>query len=439
MRTLSICIMSIGLLLSLSSLDSWAAPLDGRWDARLLLILDGPQPKIAQPSFALDSLLRLNLSVSGLQIGSLTALSTVGVEAQVFKLTATLGALTLTNILLFSRNIVEVEHQYYQITFVYPDPGGIVGQYIPIFYKDLVTPYAQLARLFGPTLIESVTLRKKIIEVQLAVGGVTLKTIGLFANFGPAAAPQWEVGAVLILSGQTVSGVTVHSETYIGARRGFECVGECLPELQFSHGRVVSALNFEYERLTVSGIKLWGVTINLDAAVNLNSAEGPAGIEYLQVTSVGRLEPVALDLTDILSFNSDVVLSSHTLITSWSVGDLFVTAIWTDALGGITFALREFIASVSLEGFTITSDLFTCASAPGCFGLDPIYEHDVQLAFQSGPWAVDLLVVFLGLLKPLDKIVITLSYTEKSWGWRAGTAIQSAGLKVQEFSVTLSF
>ncbi len=436
MRSLIICVGL--LLLGLGSLESWAAPLSGRWEARLLLIADGPQPKIAQPPFAFDSLLQLDLRVSGFHIRSLTTMSTVGVEVQLLQLDATLGALTLQDLFLFSRNIVEAD-QNYQIRFVRPDPGGVTGQYIPIFYKDLVTPYAQLARLLGPTLTGSVTLRKKIVEAQLSIGGLTVRTVGLFANFGSAMAPQWEVGALVTVSGQTVSGVTVRSETYIGARRGFECVGECVPELQFFHGRVVPGLDFEYERLIVSDIKLWGMTINIDAAANFNIAEGPMGIEYLQMTSSGRVEPLALDLTDILYFNSDLVLSSHTVITSWSVGDLFVTAIWTDALGGITFALREFITSFSLAGFSITSDLFTCASAPGCFGLDPIYQHDVQISFETGPWKLETLFVFLGLLKPLDKFVLTISYADKSWGWRAGTAIQPSGLTVQEFSVNLGF
>jgi hypothetical protein len=435
MRLVVICAVALA---SLGWGEALAAPVNGSWGTRLLLILDGPQPKIAQAPFAFESILQLDFNISGLQITSLTAASTVGVEAQVFQLSATLGALTLKDLFIFSRNIVEVD-QNYQITFVYPDPGGVVGQYIPIFYKDLVTPYAQLALLLGPTLTESVTVRKKIVEAQLALGGVTVRAVALLANFGPAIAPQWEVGTVLTVSGQTVSGVTVRSETYIGARRGFECVGECIPELQFSQGRVVSGFEFEYERLTISSINFLGITISVDTAVNFNSAEGPGGIEYLQITSSGRIAPLELDLTDILYFNSDLVLSSHTLITSWSVGEAFVTAIWTDTLGGISFALREFIASFSLESFSITSDLFTCARALGCFGLDPIYQHDVQITFKNGPWAVDLLVVFLGLIKPLDKVVVTLSYTEKSWGWRAGTAIQPSGLKVQEFYLNLSF
>jgi hypothetical protein len=231
----------------------------------------------------------------------------------------------------------------------------------------------------------------------------------------------------------------VQSDTYIGARRGLECVGECFPEFQFSQGRVVSGLNFEYERLIVNNIKLAGVTINIDTAINLNDAEGPGGIEYLQITSSFRVEPLALDITDILSFDSDLALSSHTLITSWSVGDAFVTAIWTDTLGGIVFSLREFTTSLSLGGVSITSDLFVCAADAGCFGLDPIYQHDVQLVFKNGPWTADLLIVLLGLVKPLDKIVLTISYTEKGWGWRTGTAIQPSGLKVQEFFVNLSF
>jgi hypothetical protein len=415
-----------------------AAPVSGSWGTRLLLILEGPQPKVAMPPFALESLLQLQLDLSGLQIRALTALSTVGVEAQIFKLSATIGALTLTDIFLFSRNIVEVD-QYYQVKFVQPDPGGIVGQYLPIFYKDLVTPYAQLALLLGPTFTEPVILRKKIVETQLVLSGLTFKVIGLFANFGSATASQWEIGTVFILSGQTVSGITVRSETYVGARRGFECIGECFPELQFSQGRVVPGWEIEYERLVITGVSLEGIAIDLDGAVNFNSAEGPAGIEYFRITGYYRLEPLALDITDILYFTSNLMLSSHTLITGWSVGDAFVTAIWTDLSGGLAFALREFITSFSLGNFSITSDLFTCASTPGCFGLAPFYQHDIQFSFTSAPWDVQVLFVFFGLLKPLDKFVLMIAYTEKNWGWRVGTAIQPSGLKVQEFFVNLNF
>lgn len=435
MRFLIICALVV---LGMGWDDGVAAPLSGAWQTRLLLVLEGPQSKIALPPFAVESIVRVHLNLSGLQIRALTAASTVGLEAQAFTLSFTVGALTLTDIFLFARNIVEAD-QNFQIRFVRPDPGGVVGQYLPTLYKDLVTPYAQLALLLGPTLTEPVTLRKKIVEAQMILSGVTIKAVGLLANFGSAGAPQWEGGAVLTLRGQTVSGVTVQSSTYIGARRGFACVGECIPELQFAQGRVVSGWEFEYERLTVSGVRLWGMTANLDVAVNLNGAEGSMGIEYLQITSSFRVEPLALDVTDILYLNSNLVLSSHTLMTGWSVGEAFVTAIWTDTRGGISFALREFITSVSLGAFSVTSDVLTCAGDVGCSGLAPIYEHDLQLVFKNSSWRLDVLLVFLGLLKPFDKFVLAISYTEKSWGWRAGTAIQPSGLKVQEFYLTLSF
>ncbi len=435
MRSLFVCVSVLVLLHT----PAFGAPGSGSWQIRFLMILEEPQPKIAIPSVTLDSLLQLDIELSGLHLYSLTVFNTIGLEAQAFRWSFTLGALTLTDIFLFSRNIVEVEHQYYQVKLVQPDPGGIVGQYLPIFYKDLVTPYAQLALLLGPTLSEPVSLRKKIVEAQVALSGLTVKAIGLFANLGSTLAPSWEVGTVITVSGQTVSGVTVRSETYIGARRGLECIGECFPELQFSQGRVVPGWEIEYERLVIAGVSLGGGAIDLDGAVNFNEAEGPAGIEYFQITGYYHLEPLALDITDILYFTSDLMPSSHTLITNWSVGDAFVTAIWTDLSGGLAFALREFIASVSLEGFTITSDLFTCASAPGCFGLAPFYRHELQVSFASTPWDVQMLFVFLGLLKPLDKFVLTIAYTEKGWGWRVGTAIQPSGLTVQEFFVNWSF
>jgi hypothetical protein len=123
MRFFALCVVA---LLGILCVEGVAAPLSSSWHARLLLILDGPQPKIAQPPFAFDSILQLDLNVSGLQIRSLTALSTVGIEAQAFTLSATLGALTLTDIFLFSRNIVEAD-QNLQIKLVRPDPGGVVG------------------------------------------------------------------------------------------------------------------------------------------------------------------------------------------------------------------------------------------------------------------------------------------------------------------------
>lgn len=419
-----------------------AVPVSGSWQTRLLLILEGPQPKIVSPTFALESLLQLQLELSGLKIKSLTALSTVGLEAQIFNLSFSIGPLTLTDIFIFSRNIIEVEEvlpKIFQIRFVRPDPGGIVGQYLPLLYPDPVTPYARLALLLGPTLTEPVILRKKTVEAQLAIGGLTLKIVGLFANFGEES--QWEVGTLLVLSGETVSGLRARSETYIGARRGLECFAECTPEVQFPQGRVVSGFEFEYERLTLSNIKLLGITIELDGAFNFNLTEGPGPIAYLQITSFFRLEPLKLDITDILYFNSDLLLGWHTLITSWSVGEAFVMAIWTDLSGGFTFALREFFTGLSLGSFSFTSDLLTCASEPSCssFWLAPIYQHDLSLSWKGGPWSARVLFSFLGFLRPLNKFVATFGYEKQGWSWHIGMAIQPSGLKVQEFFVSWRF
>jgi hypothetical protein len=64
--------------------------------------------------------------------------------------------------------------------------------------------------------------------VTLSIAGLTLGLRALFANFG-GASPSFETGLVLILSGTTVSGITVRSETWVGARPGVECFGECKP------------------------------------------------------------------------------------------------------------------------------------------------------------------------------------------------------------------
>jgi hypothetical protein len=62
----------------------------------------------------------------------------------------------------------------------------------------------------------ALTFRKKIAEVTLSIAGLTLGLRALFGNFGTSSAPDFRAGLVLILSGQTVSGITVRSETWVG-------------------------------------------------------------------------------------------------------------------------------------------------------------------------------------------------------------------------------
>ncbi|MBI1741443.1 hypothetical protein HYR54_00040 [Candidatus Acetothermia bacterium] len=426
-----------------------AAPLTGSWEARSLLMATGSIPlKVSDTQLCLDATLDLSTAFSGLSLHSRTSFSFVGPETQFITASGTLGPLSLSDTLIFSRNIIEADSSG-QIKASSPDPGGLVGSYLPFFsYYDSVTALVDLCRRLGPTLEgQPVIFRKKIAEVSLNVAGLKLASTFLFANLGSSGVPSFRVGATLSVSGQTVSGIQFESFTYIGMRNQdgyeFECFGQCHEDERFSQGRVVPGFAFELERLNLNKLILAGVNFDIAALFNFNAAEGPVGFEKMTITSSAEIKPLSLSITDILALDNSLNLSSHTLITSLRFSDAYATLILTDIAdptNDVGFEFQTFVISFTLGNWSITSNIYTCADNDAdCAFLNAVYQHDLTLSYTKDILNVTALLEFYGLISSFNKFVISANVKIKEVTLHAATAVQTKQLTAQEFSVKIVF
>ncbi len=331
--------------------------------------VEDPINKIDRILVKFEADLLLTMSISGLELTSSTSFTFKGVEAQIFWAKATVGAMVFETAMVFAPNILEFEEvrsgagtRYYCLSRSAPDDYGnasgifninncvnvIVGAsgagvLDPIYgYNSwgnmLILGYSPIANLIvgrwadgqfdawhtpnpnvaGSMLDQPLTFRKKAAEVTLSIAGLTLGLRALFANFGTVAAPNFTVGTVLILQGKTVSGIDVRSETWVGARQGFECFGECKPNQRLgtqggfiftpypaTGGIVVPGFQPEEEKLYITGLKLAGLTHQIVVEMQLAGAAADARQPTFVAiaTSTPRITPLGITVTNIARFD----------------------------------------------------------------------------------------------------------------------------------------
>lgn len=433
-------IFALAFVLNLNPLyQAIAADVEGHWQSRFLMVSNNTLSRTTPLLFNLENILEGKLKLSALQLDSRSVFNKMDPAVQIFRLSVTIGALILKQLMVFSHNIVEVDENF-QIKNIKPDVGQIKGQYLLFFDKDPLSPTAQLISLFEPTLTEPLILRKATIEAEIRLGQSSLSILGLLANWGAAMMPRQEFGMVLVLSVETIASLRMHSEIYIGARRGFECFFTCSSNLRFLQGRVVPGFQLEYARLWLRNIKVLGVIVEIDTAYNWNLKENPCSISYFQIRHWLHLPSLRLDITDVLHFKCNLLADFHTIITSWTIFSLSITALWTDFSGGIKLELQELILVFSLNNLTLSSDIFFCSSIPWCFGgYPPVYKTDITLSWARVPWKAEVLLVFIGFLRPFDKLFLSLTYTGKEWDWQIRTTLRINGWKALELSLGWRF
>ncbi len=448
MRLIQVLVCIVALLLF--GLATNAAPISGSWGARSLLMPPTSLPfKVSDTELCLDTSLNLTTTFSGVSLNSRMSWSLIGLEREFVSLKTTIGALTVGGTLIFSRNIIEANSDG-QIVQISPNPGGLIGAYLPYVpsYTDPITPLTTLCRQLAPTLqSDPVIFRKKIAEVSLNVAGFKLGSTFIFANLGTAAASDFQVGTVFGASGQTVSGIEFESLTYLGMRNRdgyeFECFGQCHEDERFFQGRVVPGFRFEMERIQIKKLVLAGVNLDILAIFNFNASEGPLGVDKITLTSSAELKPLSLVLTDILTIGHSLQLAAHTLITTLSIGEGYLTAVFTDIddpTNDAGFEFQTFIASFTLGDWNVTSTLYLCADDDAdCAFLHAVYQHDITLYYTKDKLTLNGLVQFYGLISNFNKLVITLDYALGAVTLRSGTAIQADKLVAQEFSVKITF
>jgi len=299
---------------------SWganAAPISGSFGVDIVfypagLVRSSDKVDLVNVKFEAD--LILTLSISGLDITSTTVFTFRGVEFQSFVISATVGALTIKDTIIFSPTLFEFEElrdQFGQlawcINYSAPTPPGnlnVAGNHANCDYPDFTTPghyfggvYAHIDDLiFGGVsfadiftggvhpVVQNLVLarwieglgglgniirfRKKIADLSLNIAGLVLGVKAMFANISQSPTGfALRSGLVLSMEGKTVSGVGVRGELWLGAKQGLECFGECKPLERFFNAKVTGGTfnNVEEEKLFLTNVVIAGIRNDLRA------------------------------------------------------------------------------------------------------------------------------------------------------------------------------
>jgi hypothetical protein len=478
--------------LALAGALSWttlAAPITGSFTVDIVFFPQhSGQNKIDLIDVKFEADLILTLSISGLDLTSTTLFTFKGVEVQIFSAKATVGAMTFSTVLVFAPNIIEFE----TVRAGSQSLGWCVRQSAPVnwgvppglahcgqgFSAGVLDPNLGFFRFFDlflgttlfvpgsgpidnlvlgkwadglsvhnrPSMLDpALTFRKKVSEVTLSIAGLTLGLRALFANFGgaPPAPPSFETGLVLILSGTTVSGITVRSETWVGARQGFECFGECKPlsRLGFTFGTyapqpasagiVVSdpaqRLQPQEEKLYLTGVSLAGVR----CSVALEMVFAGAGASSLQPTSTqldcsARVAPLGITVRNIARFGAGLSFARDIILFGITIGEASTTVqidLRPTVIGAFSPLFTALTITFDPQGGSATIVVINCQPdaifggiiiglAPACYGPNssfpiagapaPFLEVDYALEFEVGDLSVSVgAITFGSLLKDL--------------------------------------
>ncbi len=493
-----------------------------------------PIDKIDRIFVKFEADLVLTMSISGLELTSTTAFTFKGVETQIFFVKATVGAMTFENALVFAPNIMEFEEvrsgagtRFYCLrnsapfdyAVVFPagcafgSSAGILDPvygYIPwallffVGYSEQVGPIGNLmmANFFDavnplvpplPSLLDQpLTFRKKTVDVTLSIAGLTLGLRALFANFGTVATPSFTVGTVLVLEGTTVSGIKVRSETWIGARQGFECFGECKPNQRLgvqnafifvpypaTGGIVVPDFQPEEEKLYITGLALAGTRHAIVMEFQLRGAAADTRQPtFVAIQSSARVTPLGISIINIARFDRGFErFLRDQLIIAVSFGEASGQIIWDfrpNAIGAMETLLSLIYAEFDAPGAKASIALVTCdpdgfGGVPGACNIpnfltygtpNPFLEVNYDLLFEVGDMTVYLFAATYGsLLKDLYMFsakatwaigpVTISSYTifanleadRNSWNGVPGDIFDGTQLELaaQQFSIEVKF
>jgi hypothetical protein len=454
--------------LALAGALSWtaqAAPVTGSFGLELVFFpANGGDFKIDFVAVKFEADLVLSISISGLDLTSTTLFTFQGVEVQLFSAKATVGAMTFTTVLAFAPNILEFEDARSSAASrgwclsdsapspppaaascangfnARPYPGG--PRFFDIFLSDPVVQNIILG-LWTDGLIpggfpvsqltQALTFRKKVAEVTLSIAGLTLGLRALFGNFGPSSAPDFRAGLVLILAGQTVSGITVRSETWVGARQGFECFGECKPASRLGFiistfapvpslgGIVGRTIPFEpqEEKLFITGLTLAGIRNDIVMEFVLSGA-GASSLQptNMSITSTWRITPLRLTITNIARFGAGLTLVRDIMLFGINIGEVGTTVqldFRPNLLGAwetlFTALIMEFDPPGGKASIVALSCDFDTACVPAPVSY-PFFEVDYSIAFEVGDLSVEIVAIMVGsLLKDLDEVDIYVSWS----------------------------
>jgi hypothetical protein len=269
--------------------------------------------------------------------------------------------------------------------------------------------------------------------------------------------PSFRVGTVLALEGQTVSGVAVRAETWLGARQGLECFGECKPLERLYGGMVIDTFSVQEEKLFVRNLTLAGVTFNVRAEFKFFAFPDTycpvQGICYLEIQARGRLLPFLTNIENTVRIDHTLNPRADILRASLRFGDVSVTVVWyfsqdptLDCGFGLPCPfesqLAELISTFDPPGVTITSDLVLCTERlflASCADSNGVLQHDVVVQAEAGNLTLEARVILLGIFTDFYQFWVDAAWQVGEVTFTASVVISVESLDALAFGTRLRF
>jgi hypothetical protein len=469
-RRLMILMAALAVAAAGWSLPAQAAPVSGSATLDIVFqpanfydCLAGPEfepCKIDKILVKMEADLVLTLSVSGVDITSTSVFTFKGLEFQSFTFTGTVGALAFRSVLIFAPNIVEV--QLVRDAFGRPrycinasDPGGLIPPFTACptpstllwnLLEDIIHPVVgnlTLANFFDTAghLDPALTFRKKIAELSLSLAGLTIGLRGLFANIGSTITPAWRMGVVASVEGQTVSGITIRGETWIGARQGLECFAECKPLERIRGGKVETDFIVYEEKIFIRNLKIAGVTFG--ARLEFTFVGPSAGLSFLQLTQDFALAPFGLTVNNVINvMGPTLTIVQDVITTSVKVGDVSVLAqfvIRPAVTGAFNIYFAQLISTFDAPGVKVTDILVPCIDENVCAFPDGLLAHNLILSTSVGDVTLDIRLDFSGLFTGFSQAIIEVGWKLGNVTIRSSSVIGVDALLGQKIGIELKF
>jgi hypothetical protein len=437
------------------------------------LVDEDPCYKVGDTIMKFEADLFLQMTISGLEIGSTTVFTFEGLEFQAISIAATIGALSVKDTFIFAPSVIEVEYVRTPMTLALrycinaSAPGSVTPPFMSCPLPDNMLYWLledvghfhpadanyRLATIFdnAGTLTNTVVFRKKIVDLSLNIAGITLSSRALFANLGTATTPSFSVGVIVSAEGQTVSGVSVRAESWIGARQGLECFAECKPAEIYRVGKVLSPnnLTIQEEKIFIRNLTIAGVTFNIRAEFQFYTQPGSTcpnpGICYVQIDSRGIVQPLNLTVLNQLRLGPNLNPHYDILQTSMKFGDINVTALWHFYMGLVGHwdaQLAQFISTFDPPGLTVTSDIVLCTESlfVGMCGLtNGAVQHNIYLSTTIGNFVFDLRIYLYGLLGPFNQLWTDLKWRAGNVELTSSMVMSTDALEVLAFRIVVRF
>ena len=453
------------------SLPAQAAPVSGSATLEIVFV---PQEdgalKIDLIDVKLEADLVLTLSVSGVDITSTSVFTFKGMEFQSFTFTGTVGALAFRSVLIFAPNIVEIEivrDQFGRAAYCInlQDPDDPASTADDLFNNAYDCPYsggALIGLIEGGGVLENLrlaaefdakghldpalTFRKKIAELSLSLAGLTIGLRGMFANIGSAQTPKWRMGVVASVEGQTVSGITIRGETWIGALQGLECFGECKP-LEVIRGGMIydDGDNVEddfvitEEKLFIRNLKIAGVTFG--ARIEFAFVGPSVGLTFLQLTQDFTLAPFGLSINNVINvMGPDLTIVADTITTNLKIGDMAVVAsfiIRPAVTGAFNIYFAQLVTTFDAPGVKVTDVLLPCLDETAC--TSSLLGHSLILSTTVGDVSLDVTLSFADLFTGFQSAVVNVSWKIGNTTITSTTIVGENALLGQKFSFGFTF